>query len=99
MEPIDLELINEVRLNLRRVSSALDEEIEADINAAYADLQRVGINIADSKKPLLVKAVKLYCRWQTNFAGLGDRYQANYESLRDSMALSADYKEAESKNV
>lgn len=55
MEPIDLELINEVRLNLRRVSSALDEEIEADINAAYADLQRVGINIADSKKPLLVK--------------------------------------------
>lgn len=99
MEPIDLELINEVRLNLRRVSSTLDEEIEADINAAYADLKRVGINIADSKKPLLVKAVKLYCRWQTNFAGLGERYQANYESLRDSMALSAAYKETESENV
>lgn len=99
MECIDIELIEAVKLNLRRTSGALDEEIQADINAAYADLKRVGINIADSKNPLIVKAIKLYCRWQTNFAGLGDRYQANYESLRDSMALSAAYKDTESENV
>ncbi|MGN0179571.1 MAG: hypothetical protein ACI4DY_09045 [Monoglobaceae bacterium] len=94
-----MELIDEVKLNLRRTSNALDEEIRADINAAYADMKRVGINTADSKNPLIVKAIKLYCRWQTNFAGLGDRYQANYESLRDSMALSAAYKDTESENV
>ena len=99
MECIDIELIEAIKLNLRRTTDALDEEIQADINAAYADLKRVGINIADSKNPLIVKAIKLYCRWQTNFAGLGDRYQANYESLRDSMALSAAYKDTESENV
>lgn len=85
-------LLEKVRKDLRRTSKSLDDELQDDINAAYADMERVGVNIDDREKPLLVKAVKLYCRWQNNFAGLGDRYQVSYEKLRDSMSVSGEYK-------
>lgn len=88
-----MEVLEKVRLNLRRTSNALDEDIREDIAAAYEDLKRVGVNIDDPEKPLIIKAVKLYCRWQDNFAGMGDRYQAAYEKLRDAMSISLDYKE------
>lgn len=86
-------LLEKVRRNLRITSSALDNDIQEDIDAAYADLERVGVNITDPDRPLIIKAVKLYCRWQYNFAGMGDRYQVAYEKLRDAMAISCDYKE------
>ena len=61
------------------------------IEACLKDLARVGIAESSEEDPLVVQAVVLYCKANFGFSDGQERYQAAYESLRDSMALSGDY--------
>lgn len=80
-----------VKENLRITITALDTDLQDDIDAALADLQRVGIDVTDQSQPLIIKAVKLYCRWQQNYKGKGEKYGEAYKGLRDSLSLAGDY--------
>ena len=86
-----------VKENLRITTTALDTDLQDDIDAALADLQRVGIDVTDQSQPLIIKAVKLYCRWQQNYKDKGEKYGEAYKGLRDSLSLAGDYI-AESEN-
>lgn len=76
-----------IKRALRITTDQLNDEIEDNIEYARADLQRVGID-TDIDNPLIQKAIELYCKWQFDFCEKGDKFQAAYEGLRDSMMLS-----------
>lgn len=80
-----------VKENLRITITALDTDLQDDIDAALMDLKRVGIDTSDQSQPLIIKAVKLYCRWQQNYKDKGEKYGEAYKGLRDSLSLAGDY--------
>ena len=84
-------LLDDVKANLRISGNALDVDIQGDIDAALMDLQRVGIDISDQSQPLIVKAVKLYCRWQQDYMGKGEQYCNAYTGLMQALSLAGDY--------
>ncbi len=86
-----------VKKNLRITSAALDDDLQGDIDAALMDLQRVGIDVTDQSQPLIIKAVKLYCRWQQDYMGKGEQYCKAYTGLMQALSLAGDYI-AESEN-
>ena len=90
-------ILDDVKANLRISGNALDDDIQSDIDAALMDLERVGIDVTDQSQPLIIKAVKLYCRWQQNYKDKGEKYGEAYKGLRDSLSLAGDYI-AESEN-
>lgn len=86
-----------VKENLRISGTALDDDLQGDIDAALADLERVGIDVTDQSQPLIIKAVKLYCRWQQDYMGKGEQYCKAYTGLMQALSLAGDYI-AESEN-
>lgn len=80
-----------VKENLRITTTTLDTDLQDDIDAALADLQRVGIDVTDQSQPLIIKAVKLYCRWQQDYMGKGEQYCKAYTGLMQALSLAGDY--------
>lgn len=87
-------MLDNVKENLRIRHSALDSEVADTIGAARSDLERVGVRWSDFD-PLILQAVKLYCRWSFNFENQADRYLRAYEDLRDSMSLDSTRRQAD----
>ena len=90
-------ILDDVKANLRISGNALDDDIQGDIDAALMDLHRVGIDTSDQSQPLIIKAVKLYCRWQQDYMGKGEQYYKAYTGLMQALSLAGDYI-AESEN-
>lgn len=102
-------MLDEVKISMRISHNMLDTDIQHDIDACLSDLRRAGIEPYEKDSrgyrkdssgdriirsdALIHKAVKLYCKWQCNYQGEGERYQSNYEDLRDAMSLAGDYRE------
>lgn len=85
-------MLNKIKIDLRISHSLLDVDIQDNIDSCIDDLKRVGINLKDKeKRPLIIKAVKLYCRWQYNFENQAERYKNTYENLRNSLSLNGEY--------
>ena len=80
-----------IKLSMRISHTALDSDIQRNVDACLLDLERVGVD-KTKKSELLTKAFELYCKWQYDYMGKGEQYQKNYEKLRDSMSLAGDYK-------
>lgn len=80
-----------VKENLRITTTALDADLQDDIDAALADLERVGIDVTDQSQPLIIKAVKLYCRWQQDYMGKAEQYCKAYTGLMQALSLAGDY--------
>lgn len=83
-------MFEKIKAALRLTDDALDEEINDNIKAALADMCRVGVESAEEEK-LIGKCVELYCKAQMNFCGEGERYEKQYERLRDALSLCARY--------
>ena len=88
-------LLEDVKTNLRISTSALNGDIQGDIDAALLDLHNAGVMAIGSDDPLIIKAVKLYCRAQNDFMGKGEQYSRAYEALKIALCLSGDYNEAD----
>ena len=84
-------ILDDVKANLRISGNALDDDIQGDIDAALMDLQRVGIDTSDQSQPLIIKAVKLYCRWQQDYMGKGEQYCKAYTGLMQALSLTSNY--------
>ena len=90
---INLErLFFKIKKALKRSNDAIDEEIKSNIDVCLAELERVGISVTE-EKPLIDKCCELYCKAQFNFDNNSERFQLAFEKLRDSLSLSAGYKE------
>lgn len=92
-------LIDSVKTTLRISHNKLDDDISQHISACLDDMKRLGIAIPDDVEdvadmPLLFSAVKIYCMAQFDFLNKGEQYKKGYESLRDTLSLSSNYRES-----
>lgn len=86
------DILSKVKLAIRRTHSKLDDDLQADINACLQDMQRGGIPSPDPQDPLILAAIKMYCRSTTaDDPANGAAYLQRYEQMRDGMALSGLY--------
>lgn len=85
-------ILEKVKLALRIKSNSLDLEIQDLIESAKADLNISGVKNLDEEDPLIIQAIKTYCK--ANF-GLdnkeSEKYQNSYNLLKQSLSLCGDY--------
>ncbi|MFQ7298305.1 MAG: head-tail connector protein [Clostridium sp.] len=85
-------MLEKVKLALRIKSNSLDLEIQDLIESAKADLNISGVKNLDEEDPLIIQAVKTYCK--ANF-GLdnkdSEKYQKSYDMLKQHLSLCGEY--------
>lgn len=84
-------ILSEIKKSLRITGTALDDVLQANIEACLMDLEDAGIDSSrlDNK---VVKAVEMYCKWQMNFNGEADRYEKHYQKMSDTMEKQANHR-------
>ena len=94
--PEENKLLNAVKLSMRVTHNQLDNDFEAKINAALAEMTRVGIDVPAEvdvdKDFLIVTGCELYVKWMDNYEGNGEIYRRSFKQLRDSISMSSGYK-------
>jgi len=92
-------LLDAVKQSMRVTHSQLDTDFEAKINAALAEMKRVGIDVPAEVDVdtdfLIVTGCELYVKWMDNYEDRGDIYQKSFEQLRDAISMSSGYKAAD----
>lgn len=85
-------MLQKVKAYLRIKSDALDDEINDCIDSAIQNLKISGITLINKSDPLIVMAVKYYCKAQFETDVIkADKYQNRFELLKQSLSLSSDY--------
>lgn len=86
-------MLEKIKLSLRIKTDRLDEEIQDLIDACLLDLSVSGVNKVDETDPLILQAVRLYCK---SMFGLdnkdSDKYYQSYTLIKHALALCGDYK-------
>ncbi|MCC8067868.1 MAG: DNA-packaging protein [Clostridiales bacterium] len=88
---ITSELIENLRDFLRVKNESADTEIQALAEACLYHLEIAGVYVTDITDPLVVQAIKLYCKAHFGYDSDVERFEQAYSNLRDSMALCGDY--------
>ena len=88
----DKEFIDSVMREVRVKSETSRAEATGLAKAAVRDLNIAGVYVTDMKEPLCERAIKLYCKANYGYDEDSEKFRAAYAALRDSMALSGDYK-------
>ena len=88
------ELIQELKRVVRVKSGNAAEEISDLIESCKREMEIAGVYVTDENEPLCKQAIKLYCKGRYGYDKDSEKFWSAYESLRDSMALSGDYKKA-----
>ena len=88
-------MLEKIKLSMRIFHNVIDSEIAGNIDVCMKDMQRVGVGktiaVSSSDDALIAKAAELYCKWQYDFNGKGEKFQKAYENLRDAMSLCEEY--------
>lgn len=93
-------MLEKIKQALDITSNDRDEDIEDCINACLFDMKRVGISVYGDcgclkegieTDPLIIQAVKFYCRAQFNYEDAAYRYKRSYDSLRDALSMCGEY--------
>lgn len=84
--------VTDVKTRLRINHSQLDEILAQDIEAAKAELVRVGVaetTAMSEDNPLIDKAIISYCLWQNSSSDkMADKYEAQWTLWRDEIRKS-----------
>lgn len=85
-------MLEKIKLSLRISHNKLDEDIQADIDACLADLRVCGVVYAPESDPLMLNAVKLWCRAAyTDDTTKAAEYLKRYESLKSCLMMAEGY--------
>lgn len=87
-------MIAELMKALRVKSDTARDEITGLVDACKKDLEIAGVYVEDENDPLCRQAIKLYCKSYYGYDKDTEKFMAAYAALKDSMALSGDYKKA-----
>ena len=86
------DMLSRIKTYLRIKHNALDEDIEADIEACFADLEVCGIVFAETGDPLIYNAVKLWCRASyTDDTAKAAEYLRRYDALKSCLMMAEGY--------
>lgn len=84
-----------IKSRLRINHSALDDQFEQDIEAAKAELVRVGVledAVEDEDSPLIDMAITAYCLWiEASDEKLAKGYEAQWNQWKDELRKSPNY--------
>lgn len=89
--------LESIKQALRITHTKLDADIQTDIEACIADLRLCGIVHAAEDDPLMLNAVKLWCRsLYTDDPAKGAEYLRRYEAMKACLMMAEGYgREAE----
>ena len=74
----------------------LDNDIEENIESCKADLQMCGVTIPTEDDPLIITALKLWCRSAyTDDVNKAESYLIRYNSFKASLMMAEGYRENE----
>lgn len=86
------ELLELIKKGIRRTHDKLDDDLQGDIDACLADLHVCGVVYATTDDPLIVNAVKLYCRaMNTDDTVKSAAYMQRYEALKSCLMMAEGY--------
>ena len=87
-----MDTLNTIKQALRITHGKLDEDIRADIDACWADLRMAGVIYAGETDPLILNAIKLWCRsLYTDDVVKAAEYLKRYEALKASLQMAEGY--------
>lgn len=86
-------MLQAVKDALRVSGNDLDAEIQDLIDAAKADLELSGITKTDEADPLIKRAIITYCKAHFGYDDMSERFEQAYMSIKQHLALSAEYTE------
>lgn len=85
-------LLEKIKAGIRRTHDKLDDDLQDDIDACLADLDVCGVIYADVTDPLIVNAVKLYCRsTNTDDPAKSAEWLRRYEALKACLMMAGGY--------
>ena len=85
-------LLEKIKTNLRISHSALDGDLTDTIAACQADLKVCGVQAENLDEPLILNAVKLYCRKEfTDDTDKAAEYQKRYDALKSCLMMAGEY--------
>ena len=88
---IDQSLLTKIKNNLRISHSALDDDLNDTIAACLQDLKVCGVQAAETD-PLILNAVKLYCRKEySDDTSKAAEYQKRYDALKSCLMMASEY--------
>lgn len=84
--------LEKMKLAIRRSHDKLDSDLQDEIDACLADLRVHGITHAGEDDPLILNALKLWCRaFNTDDVAKAAEYRERYEALRASLSIAEGY--------
>ena len=87
-------MLDKIKTALRISHNKLDDEIQDVIDAAIQSLVAHGIDAVGREcDPLILNAVKLYCRWQFNYMDKADQFEKAWKAALVMLAVCGDYDE------
>lgn len=86
-------ILSKVKVALRIVTNAFDDELTDLINACLLDLGIAGVTEDDTTNALLIRAIITYCK--VNFGDISDgeydRLKASYDEQKAQMQMATGY--------
>ena len=84
--------LNKVKVFIRISHNKLDQDITDDIDGCLADLRTHGIVHKDDTDPLILNAIKLYCKSiYIDDVTKSAEYLRRYEKMRDTLKAAKGY--------
>lgn len=84
-------MLNAVKRALRLTVDDYDDEIQELIDAALADLGIAGVTEYGENDPLVLTAVKTYCRMHFGSPDDYDRLAASYDAQKGALQIATGY--------
>ena len=90
----DQGILLKIKNSLRIKHTALDEDVTDTIEACLADLHVCGVLDTNPADPLILNAVKLFCKAAyTDDTEKAAAYQTRYDALKSCLMMAGGYRE------
>ena len=89
---IDQTTLDKIKINLRISHNVLDDDLADTISACLADLRVCGVFDPQADDPLILNAIKLYCRAEyTDDTSKAAAYKERYDTLKSCLMMASEY--------
>lgn len=89
---IDQTTLDKIKINLRISHTVLDDDLADTISACLADLRVCGVFDPQTDDPLILNAIKLYCRAEyTDDTSKAAAYKERYDALKSCLMMASEY--------
>lgn len=89
---IDQTTLSKIKTNLRISHTALDDDLSDTISACLTDLRVCGVFDPQADDPLILNAIKLYCRAEyTDDTSKAAAYKERYDALKSCLMMASEY--------